>query len=205
MDLEQILPLVLHIGVLGSQASPAAPDMALLLVLPLLRSLSLQGLTRLAQLLKWVDSDNVDPHFPEQQILLLYSLEQHLLVLLPPLLQFLSFLSLAVTFLPGSLLGGLLNLASLAALLNDLLFLFVMLGGLQLVSVVYLNTLVYDFTKLLDLLYSLLISFLHFLDYLEGSMLLTEHSVGLITILPLDFHAVIISTGAFHVEANDAS
>jgi hypothetical protein len=81
--------------------------------------------------------------------------------------------------------------------LSGLLLLF---NLFQLSFLVDFYTLFDDLTESLDLVDRLFVLFLHFLDYLKWSMFLTEHFVGLITVLPLDLHTIVSPPSALDME-----
>jgi hypothetical protein len=139
-----------------------------------------------------VDSDHIDSELPEEQVLLFDSLQQVLLVLLPPLLS--------LDYLLAHLQLG----SHLAwRLLDYLLFLVETL--LESCFLVYFHALLDDFAELLDLINGLLVLLLHLLDYLQWPVLLAEHLVHLLSVSLLHLHAVVGSPGALHMECYCAS
>lgn len=72
-------------------------------------------------------------------------------------------------------------------------------------SVIDFHAFINYLAKFLNFINCLLISFLHFFNDLQWSMLLAKQLVGFISVFFLYLHAIICSSSAFYVERNRAS
>lgn len=169
-----------------------------LLLFSLFRSLSLLAFLRLLKFLHWINSDNVDTHLPEHQILVLNSFKKLLFILFPPFLSFFSFSIPTMLFLTLLFCDCFLT-RRFTLFLRILFFIWVFLR-FKLMPVVNLHAFVNYLAELLNLFNWLLISFFHFFHYLQRPMFLTEHSVTLLSISFLYFHAIVIPSCAFNMK-----
>lgn len=180
--------LLVHSGNLAPQAFSLSPDMRQLLLLPLLASFPL---SLLLISLVTVHPHHVDSQLSKEQVLLLHSFQQVLLVLLPPLLglhYFLPHFQLRSDFA--------------RSLLHNLLLLVQTLSQPRLL--VNFHALLDDLAELLNLVNCLLILLLHLLHYLQRPVLLAKHLVHFLSVPLLELHAIVSSARALYMERNCA-